>query len=158
MSSTTYMPVASVPPQTATEKGTFETKTFHNVHGKHGSISRTIVNVFGKPAILPVWFGPEVAALVVIPIELEGGEGMVPPPAGYTPVEIGSDGEPTERDDGDDDDPTNTSTSTTSAKLRTSTTSRTTSTTKTRKGNPTGYLIFANREATKQEQDSLPDI
>lgn len=78
-------------PRLPNKAGAIQTKTLHDVTGKPNSYSQTkTTDKNGHPTVLPVWFGPLGVAIVLTP--LNPGPGLIPPPPGFVPLEIGPDG------------------------------------------------------------------
>jgi hypothetical protein len=153
------------------ESGKFGTKTLSHVTGKKGSISKmTTTGQNGLATVLPIWFGLAGLAILVVPLDIFGAAGMVPPPLGFPPVEIGPDGEPTEvnndneddpdEGDPDEDDPATAeskTTETTAPETATGTTTETTTSSSTARSpapTPSGYVIMPEEMAAKEELDT----
>ncbi|TPX17800.1 uncharacterized protein E0L32_002901 [Thyridium curvatum] len=119
---TTTKPVDTGPvtvgPQTSTESGTFQTKTSSIAGLTTNSVTTTSAN--GHPTVLPIWFVSAGVGILLIPGADVVAGGIIPPPPGFPPLIIGSDGQAHTPDDNNDhqtkSDPSKTSpTSTTSS-------------------------------------------
>lgn len=83
----------TAPPRATTGPPVFRTQTLSGVTGAPGSFSQTkTTDSHGHPTILPLWFGPLGAAIVVAPVAAGVIPGIIPPPPGLPPLEIGPDG------------------------------------------------------------------
>lgn len=71
----------------------FRTQTLSGVTGAPSSFSQTrTTDSSGHSTVLPIWFGPLGAGIVIVPVAAGLG-GVIPPPPGYPPLEIGPDGQ-----------------------------------------------------------------
>lgn len=77
----------------AAQTDKYKTLTLSGVTGVPGSFSQTkTTDLSGSPTISPLWFDALGSALIVIPL-VAGVSGVVPPPPGYVPLQIGPDGQ-----------------------------------------------------------------
>jgi hypothetical protein len=80
-------------PQTSTETGSFSTTT-ESINGLTAN-SATTTSANGHPTILPIWYIGPGLGIMVVPLAGVIPGGIVPPPPGYPPLTLGSDGSPT---------------------------------------------------------------
>ncbi|KAL1600665.1 hypothetical protein SLS60_007053 [Paraconiothyrium brasiliense] len=105
---TTSSPAITLGPQTGIETGTFATTT-SSIDGLTAN-SVTSTSADGHPTVLPIWFfGPGIG-IIVIPAAGVIPGGIVPPPPGFPPLTIDSNGDP--QTVKSDDNPKTTSSST----------------------------------------------
>ncbi|KAF2495331.1 hypothetical protein BU16DRAFT_618169 [Lophium mytilinum] len=89
---TTSSPAITLGPQTGIETGTFATTT-SSIDGLTAN-SVTSTSADGHPTILPIWFvGPGIG-IIVIPAAGVIPGGIIPPPPGFPPLTIDSNGDP----------------------------------------------------------------
>ena len=95
--------VVTTKPPSQTQSNSFETLTISGVSGKPGGFSQTsTTDLNGLATILPVWFGANGAAVIVVLTAGSLRNTPPPPPPGFPPLEIGPDGEASPEDPTED--------------------------------------------------------
>lgn len=88
----THVP-AAMSPIPITHPAVYTTKTLASVTGPPGSYSQTkTTDRNGHSTILPLWFDAAGAAILVAPLVAVAGAIPIPPPPGFPPLIIGSNG------------------------------------------------------------------
>lgn len=107
----------------AAKSNKFRTQTLSGVTGAPSSFSQiTTTDSSGHSTVLPIWFGPLGAGIVIVP-DAAGLGGVIPPPPGYLPLEIGPDGQASRVSKAESQSPRDRSTLTSSSTSRPSITS-----------------------------------
>ncbi|KAH0542522.1 hypothetical protein FGG08_003118 [Glutinoglossum americanum] len=87
----------TIPPQTATQSGTFSTAFVSGVTAN--TATTTSLSGQSGPTILPIWFCSKciaaAAGILVIPALAPAAGGLIPPPPGFPALAIGPNGLPT---------------------------------------------------------------